>query len=213
MARLTRISVFHPECPSASRHAVCDWIFPAGITRVARQRMPEISKLLFRLGRSLLPSSNSSWCICFTEPCCSRRKPRADKRTPPPGTSNCTVKLMRPPLGRDQPCSDEWSVRRGYRPQSGKITAEVRQGSMSSILGTLIVLMAWFNEVHWRFVINRESLLTAWALLSTQPSATPELSALTINHVQSGWEGRCPHRPREWSMILRARQSAAVIVT
>ena len=30
------------------------------------------------LGRSLSPSSNSSWCICFTDPCRSRRKPRAD---------------------------------------------------------------------------------------------------------------------------------------
>jgi NADPH:quinone reductase-like Zn-dependent oxidoreductase len=32
------------------------------------------------LGRSLSPSSNSSWCICFTDPCGSRRKPIADKR-------------------------------------------------------------------------------------------------------------------------------------
>jgi hypothetical protein len=32
------------------------------------------------LGRSLSPSSNSSWCICFTDPCGSRRKPSADKR-------------------------------------------------------------------------------------------------------------------------------------
>jgi hypothetical protein len=31
------------------------------------------------LGRSFSPSSNSSWCICFTDPCGSRRKPRADK--------------------------------------------------------------------------------------------------------------------------------------
>ena len=27
------------------------------------------------LGRSFSPSSNSSWCICFTDPCASRRKP------------------------------------------------------------------------------------------------------------------------------------------
>src|SRR6202043_2124463 len=33
------------------------------------------------LGRSLSPSSNSSWCICFTDPCGSRRKPSADRRT------------------------------------------------------------------------------------------------------------------------------------
>src|ERR1700740_3033192 len=33
------------------------------------------------LGRSLSPSSNSSWCICFTDPCGSRRKPRADNRS------------------------------------------------------------------------------------------------------------------------------------
>src|SRR4029077_3551211 len=42
------------------------------------------------LGRSLSPSSNSSWCICFTSPYGSRRKPSADKRNfvvvrPPPG--------------------------------------------------------------------------------------------------------------------------------
>jgi hypothetical protein len=30
------------------------------------------------LGRSLSPSSNSSWFICFTDPCGSRRKPSAD---------------------------------------------------------------------------------------------------------------------------------------
>ena len=39
------------------------------------------------LGRSLSPSSSSSWCICFTDPCGSRRKPSADKRTLRPGTS------------------------------------------------------------------------------------------------------------------------------
>jgi hypothetical protein len=33
------------------------------------------------LGRSFSPSSNSSWCICFTYPCGSCRKPSADKRT------------------------------------------------------------------------------------------------------------------------------------
>src|ERR1700722_5971877 len=32
------------------------------------------------LGRSLSPSSNFWWCICFTDPCGSRRKPGADKR-------------------------------------------------------------------------------------------------------------------------------------
>src|SRR5712692_2358185 len=41
------------------------------------------------LGRSLSPSSNSSLCICFTDPWGSRRKPSADKRNfvvvrPPP---------------------------------------------------------------------------------------------------------------------------------
>jgi hypothetical protein len=39
------------------------------------------------LGRSLSSSSNSSWCICFTDPCGSRRKPSADKRRLRPGTS------------------------------------------------------------------------------------------------------------------------------
>jgi NAD(P)-dependent dehydrogenase (short-subunit alcohol dehydrogenase family) len=39
------------------------------------------------LGRSLSPSSNSSWCICFTDPCGSRRNPSADKRTLRHGTS------------------------------------------------------------------------------------------------------------------------------
>ena len=54
-------------------------------------RMPEsvcLSMLLENaLGRSLSPSSNSSWCICSTDPCGSRRKPSADKRTLLPGTS------------------------------------------------------------------------------------------------------------------------------
>jgi hypothetical protein len=36
----------------------------------------DIGKL--RRGRYLSPSSNSSWCICFTDPRGSRRKPRAD---------------------------------------------------------------------------------------------------------------------------------------
>src|SRR5271169_2935823 len=31
-------------------------------------------------GRSFSRSSNSSWCICFTDPRGSRRKPSADKR-------------------------------------------------------------------------------------------------------------------------------------
>src|SRR5579863_9429268 len=31
------------------------------------------------LGRSFSPSSNSSWCICSTYPCGSRRKPSSDK--------------------------------------------------------------------------------------------------------------------------------------
>jgi len=38
-------------------------------------------------GRSLLPSSNSSRCICFTDPCGSRHKSSADKRALWPGTS------------------------------------------------------------------------------------------------------------------------------
>jgi hypothetical protein len=49
------------------------------------------------------------------------------------------------------------------------------------------------------------------ALLSTNPVIT-EISASTI-HVQCGWEVGCPHRLGEWPMILRARQSAAAIVT
>src|SRR5258708_31753833 len=44
--------------------------------------MPEsvcLSMILVNaLGRSLSPSFNSSWCICFTDPCGSRRKPSAD---------------------------------------------------------------------------------------------------------------------------------------
>jgi hypothetical protein len=38
-------------------------------------------------GPSFSPFSNSSWCICFTDPCGSRRKPSADKPTLRPGTS------------------------------------------------------------------------------------------------------------------------------
>jgi hypothetical protein len=34
------------------------------------------------LGRSLLLSSNSSWCICFTDPRGLRRKPSADRLSP-----------------------------------------------------------------------------------------------------------------------------------
>ena len=56
-----------------------------------RTRAPEsvyLSMILGNaLGRSLSPSSNSSRCICFTDPCGSRRKPSADKRTLRPGTS------------------------------------------------------------------------------------------------------------------------------
>src|ERR1700730_11082195 len=40
------------------------------------------------LGRSLSPSSNSSWCICFTDPRGSRRKPSADDRALRPGNSS-----------------------------------------------------------------------------------------------------------------------------
>src|SRR6267154_4811420 len=40
------------------------------------------------LGHSLLPSYNSSRCICFTDPCGSRRKPSADERALRPGTSS-----------------------------------------------------------------------------------------------------------------------------
>src|SRR5580693_5621048 len=39
------------------------------------------------LGRSFSASSNSSWCICFTDPCGSRRKP----------TDNRNFVLVRPP--------------------------------------------------------------------------------------------------------------------
>src|SRR5271163_3432935 len=47
------------------------------------------------LGRSLSPSSNSSWCICFTDPCGSRRKPSAGKRTlEPPFSLRHTLKVM-----------------------------------------------------------------------------------------------------------------------
>ena len=46
--------------------------------------MPESVCLLHDLGKcwaaSLSPSSKSSWCICFTDPCGSRRKPSPDKR-------------------------------------------------------------------------------------------------------------------------------------
>ena len=46
--------------------------------------MPESVCLSMILGNarglSLSPSSNSSGCICFTDPCGSRRKPSVDKR-------------------------------------------------------------------------------------------------------------------------------------
>src|SRR6266481_8771666 len=55
-----------------------------------------------RLGRSLSPSSNSSWCICFTDPCESRRKPSADKRTLRPGTSKFVPVARRIRAGVEQ---------------------------------------------------------------------------------------------------------------
>src|SRR6266702_3646184 len=54
------------------------------------------------LGRSLSPSSNSSWCICFTDPCGSRRKPSADKRTLRPGTSKFVPVARRIRAGLEQ---------------------------------------------------------------------------------------------------------------
>ena len=36
---------------------------------------------------SLLMAMYAAWCICFTDPCGSRRKPSADERTLRPGTS------------------------------------------------------------------------------------------------------------------------------
>jgi hypothetical protein len=53
--------------------------------------MPESDCLSMILGnargRSLSLSSNSSWCICFTGPCRTRRKRSANNRTLRPGTS------------------------------------------------------------------------------------------------------------------------------
>src|ERR1700731_3440071 len=46
------------------------------------------------LGRSLSPSSNSSWCICFTDPCGLRRKPSSDKRTLRKGKKSITAGWM-----------------------------------------------------------------------------------------------------------------------
>ena len=49
-----------------------------------------------------------------------------------------------------------------------------------------------------------------------QPRIAPDdMGALldTIIQVQCGWKVDCPHRLGEWSMILKARQSAATIVT
>ena len=56
------------------------------------------------LGRSLSPSSNSSWCICFTDPCASRRKPSADKRTRRSGTSKFAPVARRTIKRRDRGC-------------------------------------------------------------------------------------------------------------
>src|SRR5260370_10628430 len=52
------------------------------------------------LGRSFSPSSNSSWCTCFTYPCGSRRKPSADKPNfvvirPPPAGIHTPVTIKR----------------------------------------------------------------------------------------------------------------------
>src|ERR1700738_1818110 len=54
------------------------------------------------LGRSFSPSSNSSWCICFTDPCGSRGKPSADKRTLRPGTSKFVPVARRIRAGIEQ---------------------------------------------------------------------------------------------------------------
>src|SRR5258708_8969632 len=72
------------------------------------------------LGRSLSLSSNSSWCICFTDPCGSRRKPSADNRTLRPGTSKFApvARLARRdvmPLHTDLPTPCEYGVGREFR--------------------------------------------------------------------------------------------------
>ena len=60
----------------------------AGVTQLLDAGIGLLSMTLGNaLGLSLSPSSNSSWCICFTDPWGSRRKPSADKRTLRPGTS------------------------------------------------------------------------------------------------------------------------------
>src|SRR4029077_19310046 len=50
------------------------------------------------LGRSLSLSSNSSWCMCFTDPCASGRKPSADRLRPHvvPVAPNCSREFREP---------------------------------------------------------------------------------------------------------------------
>jgi len=72
------------------------------------------------LGRSLSLFSNSSWCICFTYPSGSRRKPSADKRNivvvrPPPAGL-----VLRSRLFVINRTTDN---RRLYRDESGGITS------------------------------------------------------------------------------------------
>src|ERR1700731_815805 len=57
------------------------------------------------LGRSFSPSSNSPWCICFTDPLGSRRKPRASERTLRPGTSKFAPVARSEPLHAPKPRS------------------------------------------------------------------------------------------------------------
>jgi hypothetical protein len=63
-------------------------------------------------------SSNSSWRICFTDPCGSRRKPSADERARRPGPSKFALGLARRdvmPLHTHLPAPCEYGVGREFR--------------------------------------------------------------------------------------------------
>jgi hypothetical protein len=70
------------------------------------------------------PSSNSSWCICFTDPCGSRRKPSADKRTLRPALPSS---LQLPNVKPIQQRSDE------LRPASEQVRQHSFQGAAHNV--------------------------------------------------------------------------------
>src|SRR5271154_591743 len=100
----------YSRCGQSTNRRHLHWCFWVRSPAPCNCWMPEsgcLSMILGNaLGRSLSLSSNFSWCICFTDPCGSRRKPSADKRNlvvvrPPPAGLVLRSRLV----GSDSACS------------------------------------------------------------------------------------------------------------